>query len=635
MENIIIDNNSAFLDNYEYDIEIDENAPRALQSDKIKLSMKPHQLACLYKALIMENKGLIKYNIKNLNEFFNITNVLYNRKINNCNNGFDGKLEVSTNLGIMGDIVGYGKTITALSIIASNNLDNIHINEENVRSYNNIKSYSYFTATCKNYVIPQKNIMINSTLVIVPRGPVYMQWEETIKKYTTLNYLAIDNLNFIKKKLPVYDGTNDNEIYDFFNKYDIVLIKNTTLKVFFDYYMYMGQYNIIKYWKRIMVDEAHDIINKIPLLKYYYLWLISGTYQELCKKNINSHFSLLYLIKDFLNDEYINLMLIKGTKQFVKNSFKVPVAIEKYYLCKLSVQLSAIRNFINPSVLEKINANDIAGAIKELGGKNETESNIIDLVTKEIKRDISNKEKEREYIESLEIHIDNKNTRLKNNENELNILNDKLKNLTERISELSTKICPICMDNYSNPVLLECTHSFCGSCLLNYINNNNDAKTCPMCRNNITPDKIIAITDKEITYPLEDDINKIYSKEDTFLNIIKNKPNGKFLVFSRIDNGFSKIIEKMNDNNIPYALLKGSTSHMINILNKFKNNEIKIILLNTQYAGSGIDINFATDVIIFHSMGLDKQQAVGRAQRVGRTDELYIHNLCYEHEMKN
>lgn len=634
MDNIIINDDTSFIDHYEYDIEIDEYAPRTQQPNKIKLPMKPHQLAGLYKALKMENEGIIKYNIKNLNDFFNITNVLYNRRVNSYNNGFDGKLEVSTNLGIMGDIVGYGKTITALSIIASNKLDNIHINEENVRSYNNIKSYSYFTASCKNYVIPQKNIMINSTLIIVPRGPVYMQWEESIKKYTSLNYLAIDNLNFIKKKLPQYDGTNEQTIYSFFNKYDIVLIKNTTLKVFFDYYMHMGQYNIVKYWKRIMVDEAHDIINKIPLLKYYYLWLISGTYQELCKKSINSHFSLLYLIKDFLNDEYINLMLIRGTHQFVKNSFKIPVAIEKYYLCKLSIQLSAIRNFISSSVLEKINANDITGAIKELGGKNENENSIIDLVTKELNRDIANKEREKEYIEGLDIPQDNKNTRLKNNENELKNLNEKLNDLTDRISELSTKSCSICMDNYSNPVLLECTHTFCGACLLNYINSNSNASSCPLCRVAISPDKIIAITDTEIKSPKSDDGDKILSKEETFLNIIKNKPNGKFLVFSRIDNGFNKIIEKMNDNNIQYALLKGSTSHMMNILNKFRNGEIKIILLNTQYAGSGIDINFATDVIIFHSMGLDKQQAVGRAQRVGRTDQLYIHNLCYEHEMK-
>ena len=72
---------------------------------------------------------------------------------------------------------------------------------------------------------------------------------------------------------------------------------------------------------------------------------------------------------------------------------------------------------------------------------------------------------------------------------------------------------------------------------------------------------------------------------------------------------------------------------MMNILNNFKNSNIRVILLNTFHAGSGIDISYATDVIIFHSMGLYKNQAVGRAQRVGRIDKLTIHNICYEQEM--
>jgi ERCC4-related helicase len=72
---------------------------------------------------------------------------------------------------------------------------------------------------------------------------------------------------------------------------------------------------------------------------------------------------------------------------------------------------------------------------------------------------------------------------------------------------------------------------------------------------------------------------------------------------------------------------------MINVLEKFKNGQIKVILLNTYFAGSGIDISYATDVIIFHAMGIAKHQAIGRAQRVGRTDVLKIHHLYYDHEM--
>ena len=89
----------------------------------------------------------------------------------------------------------------------------------------------------------------------------------------------------------------------------------------------------------------------------------------------------------------------------------------------------------------------------------------------------------------------------------------------------------------------------------------------------------------------------------------------------------------MIENDISYEFLKGNTQHMMNVLDKFKSGNINVILLNTQYAGSGIDINYATDVIIYHSMGIDKQQAIGRAQRVGRNSELYIHNLYYEHEI--
>ncbi len=76
----------------------------------------------------------------------------------------------------------------------------------------------------------------------------------------------------------------------------------------------------------------------------------------------------------------------------------------------------------------------------------------------------------------------------------------------------------------------------------------------------------------------------------------------------------------------------GKTSNLIE--SYFKNGLINVILLTTQYAGYGIDINYATDVIIFHSMAVDKQQAIGRAQRVGRTHNLIVHNLCFEHELE-
>lgn len=623
---IITPNTPNKTDNiYYYDIEINESAPRIKQPKNITVSLKAHQLACLYKAIEMEKTGTIYYNLQD-----NISqNIYYNR-----NKNIKNHVECKSNVGVLGDIVGYGKTLTALSIIAGS--DNIHINKNVNVSYNNNHTYSYISYKTENHnILPD---VIKSTLVIVPRGPVYMQWYKSIIENTTLKCLAIDNLNYIKKHLPEYKNDNEKEIIDFFNEYDIVLIKNTTLSILLDHYYDRSQktnnhtkkndFGFIKRWKRIMIDEAHDIYNKIPEMYYQYLWLISGTYQNLLCLS-RSYNNILYYMRDAINYDTLPLILVKCTKEFVKNSFKIPVPNEKFYICKMPAHVNIIKNFISNVILEKINANDISGAIRDLGGKSETEDNVIQLVSREINREIQNKERERIYIQGLDIPEDQKNLRIKNIELDINNNKIKLENLTHRVSELNKKTCAICMCFIEHPIVLECTHSYCATCIMRWIATN---MNCPECRHKINAEKMIAIVNEKTN---NTDIKESYSKEEMLLKIIKENPNGKYLVFSKYDSWFIKIMRTLNDHNISCSELKGNTAHMVNTLEKFKTGAIKVILLNTHFAGSGIDISYATDVIIFHSMGLAKYQAIGRAQRVGRTDTLNIHHLYYEHEMES
>jgi len=613
-----------------YDIELDDNSVLAQQPPRILTLLKPHQRACLNKAINMEINGIVKYKISEKNPL----NINYrNAEIIIPNNIID----VSTNVGIIGDIVGYGKTLTALSIVAQNPVKNIHINNLKTSSIYSSRVYSYFTSKSINTSMIDDNELIQSTLVIVPRGPVYIQWVKTLQENTSLKYIALDNITHIKKYLPEQNKSK-KEVIAFLNNYDVVLIKNTTLDSFINYYDVYNEEEafVINKWKRVMIDESHDIIQKIPSLHYSFLWLISATYTSLAHKSTSYCNLLLFPIRDFLREENINLMLLKCKKEFVRKSFSIPPLIEKYYHCNLSKQLNIIKNYISPSILEKINANDISGAVKELGGKNESEQGLIDIVCSDIKRELNNKMREFDYVSDLDIHLENKALKLKNITNDINTIKNKLNDLTERISELSSKCCSICLDNISDPIVLECTHIYCGICLMKLFNTNNKSiYKCPECRALINPDKLIAIVSDD---KAKESINaiipkKVYNKQEMLINIINNKSNGKFLVFSRVDNGFANIIESFNKNGISYAELKGHTGHMMNVLEKFKNGSLKVILLNTFYAGSGIDINFATDVIIFHSMGIDKQQAVGRAQRVGRNNELIVHNLCYEHEL--
>ena len=600
------------MTSYCYGLELDSTNKLASQPDKISMKLKPHQLTSLNKAIEMENSGELNYKIHNC--YLNT----------NTNNDELIDIKIGTNIGILGDKVGYGKTLLALSLIASNDLNNIHINPNLIKTFNNnYRSYNYLSISYKNKLIQRNSNIINSTLVIVPRGPVFVQWEETVKKNTKLKILSITNMTFIKNNIPKYTGENHEEILDYFESFDLVLIKNTTFKQFCDYF---NNFKLIKHWKRIMIDEAHDILSKLPQhLNFYYLWFISGTYQDLLKGYNSTYYTMG--IRELLNDYMINLILVKNSDNFIKNSFDIPEPIEKYYLCKLPSNYLIARKFLNSSVMDKINANDFAGAIRELGGKNETEDNIIELISKEMKKDLKNKEREREYINDLDIPIEDKQQKLKKLDIEIKIQIEKIEDLAERIKSLSTNNCIICMDTVKNPIMLECTHLFCGGCIMKWIEKNSN---CPYCRTAIPSfNNLIAIVNKTKDEYKEE----VLAKEDTFISIINNKPNGRFLVFTKNDNGFENIRMKMIENNIKFEFLKGNTSHMMNVLEKFKSGEIKIILLNTQYAGSGIDINYATDVIIYHSMGIDKQQAIGRAQRVGRTEQLTIHNLCYEHEM--
>ena len=618
-----------------YGLEITSESPRCAQPEKIKKLLKPHQLACLYKATLMENIGTVNYNIVRNDDVSGEESYVEN-------------IKVSTNIGILGDIVGYGKTLTALAIVAHNPTDNIHKNNLRTYSFYSSRAYNYLTAVSEVKKAPDVRKMLNSTLIIVPKGPVYVQWEKTMKESTTLKYLAVDSLLFIKKNLPEFKNNNEDEIINYFNNYDVVLIKNTTLCKLIEAYNKTHIENFINRWKRIIIDECHDIINKVNIFGYLYIWLISGTYVNMCRGISASSYTQYGNIRDVLKEQHMKFFLVKCNKEFVKESFSIPPIIEKYYLCKMSQYLKAIKNYISNNVLERINANDISGAIRELGGKNETEEGIVKLICEDMNKSIFNKQKEREYVSGLDIPDDVKENKLKVIDGDLAILEGKLKDLTERISEIDKKTCPICLDNITHPIILDCTHIFCGACLINLFqceSLRNQAKKCPECRAEIkSTDKLTAIVPKKCydmsssQYAEKDGKyslvgNGSLSKEDTLIEIIKNNREGKFIVFSRVD-AFTKIMELLRANNLTYDSLKGHTGHMMKVLENFKSGKTNVILLTTQYAGSGIEISCATDVIILHSMAVDKQQAIGRAQRVGRTCSLNVHNLCYEHEME-
>jgi len=609
------------MEHHAYKQYLCDQDPMAEQPDSITIPLKPHQRVALQKAMWMEQHGVVNYD-------FNA--IYYLRR----NTPLRGKLQVKSNVGILGDIVGYGKTLTALSIIAATPLDKIHYDKQNIYSFQG-RNIAKFTAICERPETTEPSKFIRSTLVIVPRGPVFVQWEQAIRSQTKMKALVLDSLPHIRKYCPP-PGATTQQLKECFERYDIVLLKSTSLKSLMDYYTVPFQEHPVVAWERVMIDEAHELLNKIPCFEFKFIWFISGTYDMLTSTIFGGRNALASTLRDIVTDEKIPFMLLRGEKDFVHRSFAVPAMHEHYYLCKLPASFSVVQPYLNPNVLERINANDVSGAIREMGGSMETENDIIELVSRDMQRDLRNKELELQYVESLEIPQEQKQHRITNLQTEIARIHERMNSLRERVTALSTKTCSICYDNYNNPVLLPCTHVFCGTCLIQWMRTGH-GKQCPECRYPIRCERLISIVDDAQSRGVPSNthtVDHVLSKEDMLIKIIKDKPQGKFLVFSKVDNTFFSLTKRLQNEGITHAEIKGSTGQMMRILDHFKNGELRVILLNTYHAGSGIDISFATDVIIFHSMASDKIQAVGRAQRVGRTEPLHVHNLCYPHEMQ-
>lgn len=611
-----------------YSVLITEDDPRGETPSKILTPLKPHQLAGLRKAVQLERSGCVSYNIENPEDYVRL------RPYHSSAHLLRGKIDVKTNVGIIGDIVGYGKTLMALSIIAENPVSAI-VRETAVVKSVNAHNFAVLTASMTRVVVTDP--YIHTTLVVVPRGPVYCQWEAAIKKQTKLRVLSLDSLTTIRRIMPQPTTTSISDLKEFLEGYDIVLIKNTTFPTLMKYYHNIP--DAFNAWDRVMIDEAHDIINKTPLVQFIFCWLISATYPMLSLSGYGCRTNMVYGVRDIFVDEYMNLILVKSTREFVESSFYVQAPIEHSYLCAFNRRLAAVHPFLSRSVQERLNANDISGAIIELGGSSATEQDIVVLVTKEIKRDIHNKEIEIGMMSNMMLSDELRTSRVAAMTADLARLNDKLTNIVDRVTMLEQKTCPICLDNYTNPIMLKCTHVFCGGCLINCIRTQ-PVQSCPSCRSAIDMTHLHAIvgTMDNVSAAAASSsasaavAERMMTKEEKVIEIIQGKREGRFLIFSKIDSSFHKIMRALGDNNISYVEMKGSTSHMMRALDSFRTGQVRVVLLSTYYAGSGIDISCATDVILLHTMNDERDQAVGRAQRQGRTEQLHIHNLLYPHE---
>jgi len=583
-------------------------SPKIDQPNNIKIQLKPHQKSGIYHMIKLENDRFIEHGYDD--EGFQLSN--YQLRTLGLQSHDIKYIKINTSYGILADKVGSGKTLMIVGLI--NNKVKLEDNEKILSS----SLYSSIT-------IKDNKKCLKTNLILVPHS-LTTQWSEAfeqsqLKSYVISKRKDIDYLEFDDYIEDICEALviNKDQCIQY---YDAIIC---SANMFADYFEKFKQSK----YSRIIIDEVLQI--KLPADFNWccnFAWFVTATPSGL--GYVRRHY-----IKELIGgmSSYHNLLSIKNNDEFVNESMKIPDIIYKKIKCFTPRELLAVKDFIPIDVINMINANNIQEALKRLNCNIDTNDNIFNILTKRTKNEINDEKAKLEYITKKNyIDLKLKEENIKSTEDKIKKLEEKLKNIKERIDSFSEDNCPICFNNDNKPVVISCCNNIvCLKCIVNLKN------ICPFCRVQITTDKMNILdntTKKNIEKEKKEE--KLKSKIINLLEIIKSKKNGRFLVFSSYDETFNDIIKEFDKNNIKYSTILGSVAHINNVINDFTSGKISVVMMNAKHYGSGLNLQMATDIVLYHEMGKELEtQVIGRAQRLGRTDSLEVHYLLHENEKCN
>jgi len=616
---------------------IKADALRIEQPKNLKIKLKEHQKSSIYAMLELEKKGEIRLKLNssvttkgaiNLpdNAIPEDANIFGNNYWYHSwyyrNNGIFKDIEylINTNFGVLSDKVGAGKTLTVVGMIVSS-----------LVPPNNPKIINSTQFTSIKYLDSVEPIKTN--LILIPHN-LSSQWYKTFIENTKLRVKLIHRHSVLDSFKSVYSISDDIEISkeldilpeQCLEHYDVVIVTSSMAQDFFE------KYKEVK-WSRIIIDEVLSI--KLPSdipWQSNFIWFITATPSGL------AYIKKLYIREIFSNLQKVvfNFLIVKNNDDFVSNSMNLPALNQILIHCLTPKAVGMIKEFVNEEVMNMINAGNIVEAVGKINCNADTDDNIFRAITTKLEKEIHNKKAELKY-QSERIADDAKahEETVKKLGEKVKSLEDKLKSIEEKVKSYSSESCPVCLMDFTNPAVMKCCNNlFCVPCLT-MING-----LCPMCRAPFVLKDLHVIVkddDKKDKKTKKVEVSKeLLSKNDNLINIISKKPTGKFLIFSCYENTNDSIGRLLKDNGITFAKLSGSCGAVNNTIDKFNKREVKVLLLNAQYYGSGLNLQMASDIIIYHEMNKELEtQIIGRAQRIGRTEPLNVYYLLHENEKHN
>lgn len=499
---------------------------------------------------------------------------------------------ICTNIGILADSVGYGKTLSVVGLLLRDKME-----------WNDVDYLDVVVSNGNQYISTKTTLIykkINATLIVVNQA-LYTQWFSELRKSNL-------KIGLIHKRIQI----EEISVFD----YDVILCLHT-----------MYNYLVTRYqnhaWKRFVFDEPCSIkIAKMLHITAGFWWLVTATPYKLFGNTTTKNF----ITSIMPSEEFVfRSIIIKNSDDILKQSFEMPPISHVYHDCFQPIY-DVVNGFISNSVLEMISAGNIRGAIDALGGDIRKSCNIVEIICNKKTRKLDEIKLKIQHAsqtgddESRDMFM----------ERQKKLLQD-IDDIKGRFNQLMNSRCPICCEGIQNPVFVYCCQNiFCGYCLIRWLKQSTEFtgqdSTCPLCRSVIMVKSLTYIHDTSVPEILPQ--RKTKTKLETIGDIIHNKSDGKFIIFSSYNQTFDNIRKMLEERNISYAEIKGSRETCDKHITEFKHGNLNVLFLNSNCNGAGINLQEATDIIMYHKMNEHMQcQVVGRSHRLGRVKPLTIHHL--------
>ncbi len=606
MESFNLDNSQ----DVPYDLKnLDDTHPKESNVEGLKIELMNHQKTALYHCLLIEkNEGILI----NDNYYF-------------------------STFGILSCKVGSGKSFVVLAMIMKKPV-------VNYRRISNGYGSGVITHSSFRKINTTSNT-VNANIILIPHN-LLSQWSGYISKHTNLRFCSIHSAkecSIFREKVKMYteeaDVQNRRILFAELTENIVYLITNKCWNLF----ALIWNNEIKKNVSRIFVDEVHAInIPNSMKLQANFVWFISSSLNDLFRHSNNG------FIKDYINMwsyySSLNHNVIKNNDDYVDSSIQLESPNTVMIRCKTSRLLNIFSGIITEEVRNMLLAEDVEGVILTLGIPTVSESNIIQVLCKNLQNDLENARLIHETKKIMNYATEQmKEESITKSQEKIDKINQKIMDVRKRINECD--IDPIMLIDIVKPVITGCCNNKFDleSITAHYSHQekNHLPIVCPLCRAPLDLKKLLYVGEfkgdkvlkkKETTEWVSVEHTKIENLEHLLRTRIE--PTKRILIFSEFEGNVSQLGDAFrNGGRTDLYPLKGSIGHITNLIEQYNRGDIRSLFLNATYCGSGLNLEKTDVVIIMHKMSQDNMnQVVGRAQRLGRTGRLDIYCLYAENE---